>query len=768
MRSLFPSLILFSLPWMLASGAAMASPFSIFEALHSTIDCATLGTKYATCEEKSAGNQGGGTSSDEGQAPPRGERISSESIYSPMAMSRDFDYLWKRGERYNITENIGAIEQFLTVNDRCERLDSTMFSDQDVNSDGAPDLIFSITCFYPMELPGGDWRHENSEQLFVFWCREDAGYNDCTEAVTGYEIVNASSHYPGRQEAGAPIFIDLNDDGLRDIIFNFSNDNGASYPTGFEEEVFELYRNFYGADIFDRISDYWRSPEGHLDASSFMNKSIQTYLISTPSGYELREFDWPGVVLNAGLAVHASASDVHAVFSYDRNVQGVWFTFDRGLNEFVYVANNSRSNPDRHEGTVPVDTTSPYADEAAVANAYDPFVASTGEKWIKVGGKEFAYVLSKSNYSTGANYGSRCWNMVMYGRADEVVDCRHGQSYIVTRDESGEITDFLEFSPFDFFKARHYRLLADFGNGGLETITNINNARPPDAAVRGAHPICVDSCVAFKVEDRWLYNRDNLPASSWIGRLSQLESREDAPWYLLVTHIGLGNQVVPNAGFQAEILARCYWNYNEWSYSDLLEKTDPRCRNGQRRITTMKFLIDFEKAELQFDGFLFNYPHSFASPTIQHAQIEDLNSDGWMDFTVSIDTTFLSYMSDADGGLDFVNHNPGDPAMDWLVDNEPFRMPKCSGCQEFRDMNGDGLHEYYRLVPGGLPLENRWIGEDNAATYRTGNLYLEIYYSDYQPLHELPTVTSEEMHHLLRRCAETNNSDAQCYGPQWL
>jgi hypothetical protein len=767
MRSLLPSLMLFCLPWLLTSGAAMASPFSIFEALHATIDCTKLGPTLATCEEESSGNQGGGTSSDEGQAPAKGERISSESIYSPMAMSRDFDYLWASGERYNITENIGAIEDFLTVTESCERLDSTTFLDQDVNGDELPDLIFSLTCFYGMELPDREWRHENSEQLFVFWCREDTGYSDCTEAVTGYEIVNASSHYPGRQEAGAPIFIDLNDDGRRDIIFNFSNDNGAPYPTGFEEEVFELYRNFYGADIFDQISDYWRSPEGYLDAASFNDKSIQTYLISTPSGYELHEFDWPGVVLEAGLAVHESETGVHAVFSGNRNVQGVWFTFDRGLNEFVYVANNSRSHPDKHEGTVPVDTTLPYADEAAVANAYDPFVASTGEKWISVGGKEFAYVLSKSNYSSTARYGSSCWKKVMNGRVDEAVDCRHGQSYIVTRDESGEISDFLEFSPFDFFTARRYSPVGDFGNGTIEAFNN-DEGRTPEAARGPGLGLCVDDCVAFRVEDRWLYNQGALRGWNWIGRLSQLEDSEDAPWYLLVAHLGWGNQAVPNAGFQAEILRNCYWNYVELSYSDLLEKTDPRCRNGQRRITTMKFLIDFDKAELQFEGFLFNYPHSYASPTIQHAQIEDLNSDGWMDFTISIDTTILSYVSDADGDLDFVNHNPGYPALDWLVNNEPIPMHPCSGCQEFRDMNGDGLHEYYRLVPGELPLGMGRIGEDNAATYRPGDLYLEIFYSDYQPLHELPKVTPEEMHKLLRRCAKTTNSDAQCYGPQWL
>ena len=71
MRLLLPSLILSCLPWMLTSGAAMASPFSIFEALHATIDCAKLGPTLATCEEKSSGNQDGGTSLDEGQAPAK-------------------------------------------------------------------------------------------------------------------------------------------------------------------------------------------------------------------------------------------------------------------------------------------------------------------------------------------------------------------------------------------------------------------------------------------------------------------------------------------------------------------------------------------------------------------------------------------------------------------------------------------------------------------------------------------------------------------------
>ena len=757
MRSLLTSLIPFCLPWMLTSGAAMASPFSIFEALHATINCVKLGQTLATCEEKSSGNQGGGTSSDEGQAPAKGQRISSESIYSPMAMSRDFDYLWASGERYNITENIGAIEDFLTVTESCERLDSTMFSDQDVNGDELPDLIFSLTCFYGMELPDREWRHENSEQLFVFWCREETGYNDCTEAVTGYAIVNASSRYPGRQEAGAPIFIDLNDDGHRDIIFNFSNDNGAPYPTGFEEEVFDLYRDFYGDEVFGRISDYWRSPEGFLDAASFHLKSIQTYLVSTPSGYERREFDWPGVVLDAGLAVHESDEGVHAVFSYNRNVQGVWFTFDRGANEFVYVANNSRSHLAKHEGTVPVDTTSPYAGEAAVANAYDPFVASTGEKWISVGGKEFAYVLSKSNYSSSARYGSSCWKKVMNGRVDEAVDCEHGQSYIVTRDENGEISDFLEFSPFDFFKARRYRTLGDFGNGMLEPYDTYEERTPGRTVNQQAEAGCSDSCVAFKVKDRWLYNQTGLPGHSWIGRLAQLEDRADAPWYLLVAHWGFGNQVVPNNGFQSEMLRNCHRNYSLFSH--LLDRADPRCRNGQRRITTLKFRIDFNAAELFFEGFLFAYPHSYVAPTIQHAQIRDFNGDGWMDFTVSTGPSLLSYASDEAGNLDYVDYNPGIPAMDWLVDNEPFPMPVCDGCREFRDMDGDGFVEYYRIVPGGLPRENPWIGEENSATYDPDKIYLEIFYSDYELFGELPKLSAEQVHLKHRACIAQGRCD---------
>ena len=621
--------------------AQIPGPFGLFGSLQQSIECIrNPGTDDSGCTGKTEESM-------QEQSPSNGERVAHEDIYSPKAMSQDFDYLWQRGERYNITENIGAIENFLTVTDSCKLLDSEVFFEEDVNSDGVPDLIFSLTCFYDMELPNRDWSHENSEQLFVFWCREDEGYVDCTESVTGYDIVNASSRYPGRQEAGAPIFIDLNDDGRRDIIFNFSNDNGAGYPAGYEEEVFELYREFYGDQVFDQISAYWRSADGFLDATSFNNKAIQTYLVSTPSGYELREFDWPGVVLDAGLAVHESDAGLHAVFSVGRNIDGVWFTFDRGANEFIYVANNSNSHPDKHEGTVPVDTSSLYAGEAAVANAYDPFVASTGEKWINVGGKEFAYVLKRGRYGSQVVSGSSCWDSLMNGRVDEPEDCYHGQSYIVTKDESGAISEFIEFSPFDFFKARRYSTLWDFGNGALQTVDNAEGRTRETGRAGG---ICTSDCVAFKVEDRWLYNSTDLRLVNWVGRLSQLEDGDEAPWYLLVAHVGFGNQVVPNAGFQAEIVPRCYYHFTANSYADLIEKTDPRCRNGQRRITTMKFLVDFERAELQFDGFLFNYPHSYASPTIQHAQVKDLNSDGWMDFTVSVDETILSYLSDADGG----------------------------------------------------------------------------------------------------------------------
>lgn len=78
-------------------------------------------------------------------------------------------------------------------------------------------------------------------------------------------------------------------------------------------------------------------------------------------------------------------------------------------------------------------------------------------------------------------------------------------------------------------------------------------------------------------------------------------------------------------------------------------------------------------------------------------------------------------------------------------------------------MTDDGRMEYYRIIPGALATENPNIGEDNAAIYNPEDLYLEIFYSDYQPLDELPRVTQEQMHAQLRWCASRNYSDAHCY-----
>ena len=135
-----------------------------------------------------------------------------------------------------------------------------------------------------------------------------------------------------------------------------------------------------------------------------------------------------------------------------------------------------------------------------------------------------------------------------------------------------------------------------------------------------------------------------------------------------------------------------------------------------------------------------------------------------MDFTVSVGETILSYLSDADGGLDFVDHVPGFPAMDLLVDDERIGEPRCKGCQGFRDMNNDGIMEYYRIIPGELANEsNGRIRQDDAAIYDPESLYLEIFHSDYQPIAELPRVTQEQMHTQLRWCASRNHPDAQCY-----
>ena len=57
MRALLPYLATFSVPLVFTSAPALASPFGIFEALHLSVECATLAQSLAICDEQSAGNQ---------------------------------------------------------------------------------------------------------------------------------------------------------------------------------------------------------------------------------------------------------------------------------------------------------------------------------------------------------------------------------------------------------------------------------------------------------------------------------------------------------------------------------------------------------------------------------------------------------------------------------------------------------------------------------------------------------------------------------------
>jgi len=261
-------------------------------------------------------------------------------------------------------------------------------------------------------------------------------------------------------------------------------------------------------------------------------------------------------------------------------------------------------------------------------------------------------------------------------------------------------------------------------------------------------------------------------------RIMQLETRPDAPWYLIVEY--LGEYYMRNPGqepMEGFIKGCASSGYNTHVDENgvlrpdgIVDFDDKRCAHMPMRII-FKYELDFENNTMEYAGPLLDYPFvgdKFFDETPEHWVSTDINGDGFKDiriqgeYFVSDDTGRLLWLHKTQDQLPLMpygRYTEYEKQNFGALDTHYNRATVGT----YGDFNNDGITDYIAKVNG--QMVQNWLSwavdhpditvdQNLLDLYPSGGFFMDIVYGQEDIFTELDTLDAVEMQERFDRCVD--------------
>ena len=741
MNRLLPAALLSCAAVFLSNSAWSFQGFDLFAQIQHAIECARKpGTDYVTCSNK--------TEEDQEQTEEAEQQASMDEKLIPyvelpaQSVDADYDYVWSHIQSYDITLELEPTFQecnFTGWTDQPYEDVQYKIDLRDLNDDEYDDYLVVAFCHSDIYYKGKRVSREYdadmwAEPFVAMFCGSEDGLYNCTEELTGHkDIINVGGDIlPGKADAEITLF-DFNGDGIKDAIFPQNRDFGKGITFHQGSEWFEAYFDLMGMtrqEVIDTCAIKKTTPN---DDTCWQENAQLTYAISGPDGkWEIKTFDIPHIwdSGNVTTELYFKDGEYHVNFRmYDSLGYTNWHVFNPDTNEFDFVAIGHKREP--------WDISKNWNQYRLYDNNSKVVENAT---WKQIGNKKYRVETNDHSLGKGGVPGTYCgdwWDR----NYDE---CQFDQLHILSKNKSGNVTKVMEYNVEDWIDEKRKVQIHLHGDGS-------GDPDPWDQA----------PAVSYNLHGYWV----NLSMGPSINTdIIQLETRTDAPWYLIVSMSGRNDIRNPGEKFVPEIIHNC--QQNNYLRNGTVDDDDERCWQFASAIT-FKYLIDFESNTLTYAGTLLEEEYPFMWIGLDgwgpdRWVWEDHNNDGWKDIiVVSADKRFV-FMSDYQGTYRYADIYPAMPIMSYgRNDSSQISDVKYdSNSIDITDFSGDGLTDYTALISGdtlGELLQSEWRGQADSRLndlYEPGRTYLDVVHGEYDLLNEADVLDYVELKDRVSECID--------------
>jgi len=753
MRKVLPTALLLLAPVWYSQAAWSFEGFGNFQNMLQTIECVRKpGTDYLVCTNKT-------DQEDEEEVEPskqvHPDLFPSVEVYDVTAKDPNLDYIWSHVQSFDITIELDPkIQECKRIGPEADNVYDDViydFSMRDLNNDDYQDYLVAIHCLSDVYYEGKIVSREYGgyswiEPFMAMFCGSEEGLYNCTEELTGHQDVIAvgGDVLPGFLSINKTVLFDINNDGILDAIFAQGNDREGR-PTRNPQHGDEFSQAYYDLMGMTRqeIIDACKilKPYSQDNDTCWVYQAEQTYAISGPDGkWEIKKFDIPEIwTANGGGNLYYKDGEYHV------NLAGGgitnWHVFNPDTNTFDLLVYGFKPEPwDISENWNQYRIYTDTPDDADYA------------PWKQIGKNEYRVERKDHSLEKGGVPGTICsdWWDRNYD------DCQFEQLHILTKDNSGNVTKVMEYNIEDWIDEK--RKVRVQNAGGVSVNSDLSNWS--DFA-----------SVSYNLHGNWV----NVTMGGVIlADIRQLETRADAPWYLIVSVEGRNDLRNPGKKFVSEIDYEC----QPQSMDD-----EPCLQNASAIV--FKYLIDFESNTLTYAGTLLEEEYPFMWIGLDGAgpatwTWKDQNNDGWYDIIVSASDHHHPFVSDDQGTYRYLDRFQVHPIMaygrnfnhdDKLYDADTY---------EYIDVTGDGITDFMGVISGSSLTQvlDRWFpGHDPRLNdlYQPDRIYLDIVHGAYDMFTEANVVDYIEVQERMSECIDraVNTSFTlfeahRCYNMPWI
>ena len=708
--------------------------------------------------------------------------IPSVEIPDAMSFNPDYDYLWSHIKSMDLSVDLSdtRFQECSVANSH--DADTVKFKIINANNDDYYDYVVSMDCKSDIWWEGINTTARGVRQFvepfILFMCNSEQGLYNCTEEVTGHEnVVNVSSQYPGMLNLGESIFHDFNNDGVLDAIFSQHNDNGPEVDNlnkiidAGDEEILAGIWNLFGytwEEALEYCSGSHPGPKWEKRGGCYHEKAQRSAAISGPDGkWKITNLEHPrGLYHSWGPSeLYFKDGVYHHVFTKGAGFN--WWTFNNETNEFEFVSSGQGTDPEtalydefNNVAKLPFDRAENFNQYRVKFNKGFTgymFVPNDGiqeSEWTKV--DDFEVKIHEKDETLSHSTDPNDVNNVCDAWTGDYDKCQLDQIHIIKKDKSGKVSKIMEYNLLDWAEDRKqfpwFRV--DHNN---------------EVVYQGHH------YGTYFMHGFWV---NRLVQIGYGHRIMQLETRPDAPWYLIVEFSGdyymrnPGQE--PMEGIIYECASHGYNTHKDENGVDrangIVDFDDKRCLTIPLRII-FKYELDFENNTMEYAGTLLDYPFvgdKFIDESPEYWVTTDQNGDGFKDFRIQGEY----FVSDDTGRLLWLHKTEDQiPLMPYgrytEYEKQNFGAQdthyKRATVGTYGDFNSDGITDYIAKV-NGFMVQNwlNWAVEQPNITvdqnlldlYPSGGYYLDVVYGQEDIFTELDTLDAVQMQERFDRCVD--------------
>ena len=722
--------------------SAQASPLGMFQMLEHSVEClAKSGTDSLTCASQ--------------RVPANPDLFPSIDVYDATATDPEMDFVWSHVQSFDVTLELNPKFQ------ECERegeSDNNVYDDvrydlskRDLNDDEYQDYLVAISCYsdvyYQDKMVSREYGADHwVEPFLAMFCGSEEGIYNCTEELTGHkDVIGVGGDVlPGFILHNQVILVDLNDDGIKDAIVPQSRDfsRGSAFHEG--DEWMDAYFDLMGMtrqEVIDICGD----------DICWVQRSQQAYAVSGPDGvWEIHQFDIPKIWEQGGgsTELYLKDGEYHVNFKMWDNIGYTnWHVFNAETNKFDFVAQGHKEEP--------WDVSQNWNEHRV---QYRTFWGGEESAWKQIGDNEYRVELNDPNLSNVSD--ARCQDF--FERNYE--DCQFDQLHILARDRSGKITKVTEYK------------LADWADDKrkVSTIPNSND-------LSYVQPWNQYQAMSYDLHGHWVYARNGRHTQATI---QQLETKTDAPWYLIVTVEGRNDLRDPGSEYVPEVINDCH--ASGLIRDGIVDSDDYRCWSLPSSIA-FKYLIDFESNTLSYAGTLLEEEYPFMWIAFDGSgpgtwAWKDRNNDGWYDVSMQAGDNKFAFVSDGQGIYRYLDLGQVTPLMPYGRASNPEESVDTmydGNTKEWVDTTGDGVTDFFATVNGTnltYALENWRTDYDPRLNdlYEPDRIYLDIVNGGYEVFSEADVLNHIDLQKRVSECIDrvlngtmTLYQAGRCYNLPW-